>query len=123
MDTIRGKAGNLVGRAASLRKWARDRGFDLAVSHNSYAHIAAAAGAGNQSRYADGLRASAGESPGVSFSVAGHRAAGVSRDRTAASTAPRLRKVHRYDGIKEDVYLADFEPDPDFADDIAPARY
>src|SRR6185436_2739982 len=33
--TIRGKAGNLVGRAASLRKWARDRGFNLAVSHNS----------------------------------------------------------------------------------------
>jgi hypothetical protein len=27
-----------------------------------------------------------------------------------------LRKVHRYDGIKEDVYLADFQPDPNFAD-------
>src|SRR5207244_6998592 len=40
------KAGNLVGRAASLRKWARDRGFDLAVSHNQYAQIAAAAGVG-----------------------------------------------------------------------------
>jgi len=47
--TIRGKAGNLVGRAASLRKWARDRGFDLAVSHNSYAHIAAAAALGIKS--------------------------------------------------------------------------
>ena len=40
---LTGKAGNLVGRAAALRKWARDRGFDLAVSHNSYAQIAAAA--------------------------------------------------------------------------------
>src|SRR5260370_428744 len=39
--SITGKAGNLVGRAAALRKWARDRGVDLAVSHNSYAQIAA----------------------------------------------------------------------------------
>src|SRR5437879_9515321 len=43
---LTGKAGNLVGRAAALRKWARDRGFDLAVSHNSYAQIAAAAALG-----------------------------------------------------------------------------
>ena len=35
-----------LGRAAALRKWARDRGFDLAVSHNSYAQIAAAAALG-----------------------------------------------------------------------------
>src|SRR5260370_35731415 len=39
--SITGKAGNLVGRAAALRKWARDRGVDLAVSHNSHAQIAA----------------------------------------------------------------------------------
>ena len=39
---LRGKAGNLLGRAASLRRWARGRGFDLAVSHNSYAQIVAA---------------------------------------------------------------------------------
>src|SRR2546423_2291542 len=44
--SITGKAGNLVGRAAALRKWAGDRGFDLAVSHNSYAQIAAAAALG-----------------------------------------------------------------------------
>src|SRR5437660_197488 len=44
--SITGKARNLIGRAASLRKWARDRGFDLAVSHNSYAQIAAAAALG-----------------------------------------------------------------------------
>src|SRR5437588_5710215 len=27
-----------------------------------------------------------------------------------------MRKVKRYDGIKEDVYLADFTPDPSFSD-------
>src|SRR6266404_1277238 len=41
--SITGKAGNLIGRAGALRKWGRDRGFDLAVSHNSYAQISAAA--------------------------------------------------------------------------------
>src|SRR2546423_14815067 len=35
------KAGNLVGRAAALRQWARDRGFDLAGSHKSDAQNAA----------------------------------------------------------------------------------
>ena len=47
--SITGKAGNLVGRATALRKWARNRGFDLAVSHNSYAQIAAAAALGIKS--------------------------------------------------------------------------
>ena len=112
--TIRGKAGNLVGRAASLRKWARDRGFNLAVSHNSYAHIAAAA--------ALGIKA-------VTLMDYEHQPANHLAFRLASKViVPRafpakelrkygasLRKVHRYDGIKEDVYLADFKPDPNFA--------
>ena len=111
--TIRGKAGNLVGRAASLRKWARDRGFDLAVSHNSYAQIAAAA--------ALGIKA-------VTLMDYEHQPANHLAFRLASRViVPRsfptaelrkygaaTRKVHRYQGIKEDVYLADFTPDPDF---------
>jgi uncharacterized protein len=112
--TFRGKAGNLVGRAASLRKWARDRGFDLAVSHNSYAHIAAAAALGIKS---------------VTLMDYEHQPANHLAFRLASKViVPRafpatelrrygasLRKVHRYEGIKEDVYLADFKPDPNFA--------
>jgi uncharacterized protein len=111
--TFRGKAGNLVGRAASLRKWARDRGFDLAVSHNSYAQIAAAA--------ALGIKA-------VTLMDYEHQPANHLAFRLASKViVPRafpakelrkygasMRKVHRYQGIKEDVYLADFNPDPDF---------
>ena len=111
--TFRGKAGNLVGRAASLRKWARDRGFDLAVSHNSYAHIAAAASLGIRS---------------VTLMDYEHQPANHLAFRLASRViVPRafperelrkygagMRKVHRYDGIKEDVYLADFQPDPNF---------
>jgi predicted glycosyltransferase len=112
--SITGKAGNLVGRAAALRKWARDRGFDLAVSHNSYAQIAAAT--------ALGIRT-------VTLMDYEHQPANHLAFRLASRViVPRsfpnaelkrfgasLRKVKRYDGIKEDVYLADFTPEPDFA--------
>ena len=113
--SITGKAGNLVGRAAALRKWARDRGFDLAVSHNSYAQIAAAA--------ALGIRT-------VTLMDYEHQPANHLAFRLASRViVPRafpaaelrkygasLRKVKRYEGTKEDVYLADFVPDRSFAD-------
>jgi hypothetical protein len=112
--SITGKAGNLIGRAASLRKWARDRGFDLAVSHNSYAHIAAAAALGIRS---------------VTLMDYEHQPANHLAFRLATRViVPRAfpaaelrrfggstRKVKRYDGTKEDVYLADFAPDSAFA--------
>src|SRR5258707_9332910 len=111
--SIAGKAGNLVGRAAALRKWARDRGFDLAVSHNSYAQIAAAAALGIRS---------------VTLMDYEHQTANHLAFRLATRViVPRAfpsaelkkygastRKVKRYEGTKEDVYLADFVPEPAF---------
>jgi len=110
---LTGKAGNLIGRAAALRKWARDRGFDLAVSHNSYAQISAAAALGIRS---------------VTLMDYEHQPANHLAFRLASKViVPKafpsaelkkygasLRKVARYDGLKEDVYLADFTPDPSF---------
>src|SRR5438876_2900333 len=107
------KAGNLIGRAAALRKWARDRGFDLAVSHNSYAQISAAAALGIKT---------------VTLMDYEHQPANHLAFRLASRVVvPRAfpaaelrkygastRKVKRYDGLKEDVYLADFKPDPSF---------
>ncbi|MDX6497379.1 MAG: uncharacterized protein QOG23_639 [Blastocatellia bacterium] len=115
--SIAGKAGNLIGRAGSLRKWARDRGFDLALSHNSYAQIAAAA--------ALGIKA-------VTLMDYEHQPANHLAFRLASRViVPRAfpaaelkkygastRKVSRYKGTKEDVYLADFVPDPGFADTL-----
>ncbi|HEY3105100.1 MAG TPA: DUF354 domain-containing protein [Pyrinomonadaceae bacterium] len=114
---LTGKAGNLAGRAAALRKWARDRGFDLAVSHNSYAQIAAAAALGIKS---------------VTLMDYEHQPANHLAFRLASRViVPRvfpaselkkygasLRKVKRYDGLKEDVYLADFTPDPAFPETL-----
>jgi predicted glycosyltransferase len=115
--SIAGKAGNLVGRAGALRKWARDRGFDLALSHNSYAQIAAAA--------ALGVKA-------VTLMDYEHQPANHLAFRLASRViVPRAfpaaelkkygattRKVKRYEGTKEDVYLADFLPDPAFVDTL-----
>ncbi len=111
--SITGKAGNLVGRAGALRKWARDRGFDLALSHNSYAQIAAAASLGVKA---------------VTLMDYEHQPANHLAFRLASRViVPRAfplaelkkygastRKVRRYEGTKEDVYLADFAPDPAF---------
>src|SRR6267143_666109 len=109
------KAGNLIGRAAALRKWARDRGFDLAVSHNSYAQISAAAALGIKT---------------VTLMDYEHQPANHLAFRLASRViVPRAfpaeelrkygastRKVRRYEGMKEDVYLADFAPNPTFAE-------
>src|SRR2546422_6302610 len=114
---LTGKAGNLIGRAAALRKWARDRGFDLAVSHNSYAQIAAAAALGIRS---------------VTLMDYEHQPANHLAFRLASSViVPRafpaselkkygasMRKGKRYEEMKEDVYLADFTPDAAFAETL-----
>src|SRR5438067_2473558 len=111
--TFCGKAGNLVGRAAALRKWARDRGIDLALSHNSYAQIAAAAALGIKSvTLMDYEHQPANH---LAFRLASR----VIVPRSFPATELRkygasTKKVKRYDGLKEDVYLADFKPDSSF---------
>jgi predicted glycosyltransferase len=111
---LSGKAGNLFGRAWALARWARGRGFALAVSHNSYTQVLAAR--------LLALRA-------VTLMDYEHQPANHLAFRLASRVVvprafpdealrrfgARERKVRRYDGIKEDVYLADFAPDPMFA--------
>jgi len=112
--SITGKAGNLIGRAAALRKWARDRGFDLAVSHNSYAQIAAASA----------LRIKSVTLMDYEHQPANHLAFRLASCVIVPLAFPAqelrkygasMRKVKRYEGTKEDVYLADFITDPTFA--------
>ena len=109
------KAGGITGRALALARWARPRGFDLAVSHNSYAQIAAA-------RLVRGVRS-------VTMMDYEHQPANHLAFRLASRVVvpeafpdealerygARAGRARRYRGIKEDVYLADFEPDPAFA--------
>jgi uncharacterized protein len=110
---LSGKAGNLVGRARSLARWARGRGFDLAVGHNSYSQLVAA-------RL---LRLRAVTLMDYEHQPANHLAFRLASrvvvpaafpDEALRRSGARPGKVRRYDGIKEDVYLADFAPDPRF---------
>jgi uncharacterized protein len=116
--SLTGKTGNLIGRAAALRKWARDRGFDLSVSHNSYAQIAAAAVLGIRSvTLMDYEHQPANH---LAFRLASRvivpRAFPIAELRKFGAAT---RKVKRYKGTKEDVYLADFVSDPGFAEVLA----
>ena len=111
---VSAKAGSLVSRAWALAKWARGHRFDLAISHNSYSQILAARG----------LRIRTVTLMDYEHQPANHLAFRfASRIIVPASfPARRLRafgarvgKVRRFHGTKEDVYLADFQPDPAFA--------
>ena len=111
---VAGKAGNLAGRAWQLSRWARSRRFDLALSHNSYSQILAARG----------LRMPAVTLMDYEYQPANHLAFRLSRKIIVPDCFPteqlksygaRVGKVRRYHGTKEDVYLADFERDEQFA--------
>ena len=110
---ISGKAGNLVQRALALARWARGQNFDLAVSHNSYSQILAART----------LLVKTVTLMDYEHQPANHLAFRfasriiVPRDFPESALdryGAHAKKVKRYDGIKEDVYLADFQPDSEF---------
>jgi predicted glycosyltransferase len=112
---LAGKGGNLIGRAWSLASWARGREFDLAVSHNSYAQVVAARLLSIKSvTLMDYEHQPANH---LAFRLASR----VIVPRTFPEAAlrkygARASKVRRYDGTKEDVYLADFAPDAQFVE-------
>ena len=110
---ITGKAENLSTRAWALATWARRRSFNLAVSHNSYSQILAARA----------LRLTNVTLMDYEYQPANHLAFRLSSRIIVPESFPatQLRhygagaaKVRRYAGIKEDVYLANFRPDPLF---------
>jgi predicted glycosyltransferase len=111
---VSAKAGNLIGRAWALASWARKRNFDPAISHNSYSQILAARA----------LRMRCVTLMDYEHQPANHLAFRLASRIIVPASFPagRLRhygaragKVRRYHGTKEDVYLADFQPDPSFA--------
>lgn len=107
------KAGTVMSRAWALASWARTRNFDLAISHNSYSQIIAARA----------LRLKTVTLMDYEYQPANHLAFRLTSRIIVPGSFPakRLRRygagvgrVRRYHGTKEDVYLADFEPDPSF---------
>jgi uncharacterized protein len=106
-----GKLGTMVTRLAGLARWARTRGFDAALAHGSH-HLTMAARA---------LRIPSATTFDYEFATLQHQLGCRAADRVLvpeAVPAERLarygvgpRKLRRYPGLKEEYYLADFEPD------------
>jgi uncharacterized protein len=106
-----GKARAVAGRAAALARFARGQKIDVAVSHNSYAQAVAARS----------LRIPCVTAMDYEYQPANHIAfrfadrVVVPRDfpgRMLRTCGARPRKVLRYEGFKEEVYLHRFRPNP-----------
>jgi uncharacterized protein len=119
-----GKARALFGRLRGLRRWAKGRGFDVALAHGSH----------ELTMTARRLAIPSATTFDYEFAWLQHqlgcRAAtkvvvpeAIPPDRLARYTAVPP-KLLRYAGLKEEYYLADFEPDPGVLDGwrIDPAR-
>jgi uncharacterized protein len=111
---VSAKAGSLLSRTWALAKWARQRNFDLVISHNSYSQILAARC----------LRIKSVTLMDYEHQPANHLAFRFASRIIVPASFPaaslrrygaRVGKVRRYRGTKEDVYLADFQPDVSFA--------
>ena len=113
-----GKLATMVTRLAALRRWARGRHFDAALAHGSH-HLTLTARA---------LRIPSSTTFDYEFATVQHqlgcRAANlvvvpdaIPPDRLERYGV-RPPKLRRYEGLKEEYYLADFEPDLDVLEQL-----
>lgn len=110
---VSAKAGSLMSRAWALAAWARRRGFDLALSHNSYSQIVAARMLGLRTITLMDYEYQPANHLAFRFASRVIVPASFPEQRLRRFGA-RGRKVRRYHGTKEDVYLADFQADSSF---------
>ena len=107
-----GRARSLVSRERALRAWAKGRGFDLALAHASY----------DLTRTALRLRIPSATMFDYEWAWLQHQLGCRAATKVVVPEAippERLKrygavppKLLRYPGLKEEYYLADFEPDP-----------
>jgi predicted glycosyltransferase len=111
-----GKARAMASRLRELRSWAQRRGFDVAIAHGSYDLTLTARSLGIPSSTTFDYE----------FAFAQHQLGARAATKVVvpeAIPAERLTryglrppKLARYPGLKEEYYLADFEPDLDVPD-------
>ena len=107
-----GKARSLTSRLGDLRRWARDREFDLALAHGSHELTLTARRLGIRSSTTFDYE----------FAWLQHQLGCRAATRVVVPEAipperlerygARPPKLLQYPGLKEEYYLADFEPDP-----------
>ena len=104
------KARAIATRTADLRSWASGRSIDVALSHNSYAQIAAARSLGIPAVTAMDYEHQ--PSNHIAFRLADRVLLPEALPPSAvARQGASRRKVRVYPGLKEDIVLGGFEPD------------
>ena len=117
-----GKARALAGRLRALRRFAKGRGFDLALAHGSHELTLTARSLGIPSATAHDYEfASLQHQLGLRAATRVIFPDAVPAERLARFGV-RPPKLATYPGIKEEYYLADFEADPAAIAGIDPAR-
>jgi uncharacterized protein len=117
-----GKARALAARLPALRRFARGRGFDLALAHGSHELTLAARSLGIPSATAHDYEwATLQHQLGVRAATRAVFPEAIPPERLARLGA-KGAKLRRYPGIKEEYYLADFEPDFAVLDGIDTAK-
>ncbi|MGA9860052.1 MAG: DUF354 domain-containing protein [Solirubrobacteraceae bacterium] len=115
---LAGKARGLASRSTALYRWARRRGFDLAIGHGSNDITVAAAL----------LRIPSATTFDYEWATVQHNVnCRLARAVVVPEVIPPDRlyrygargKLGRYPGLKEEYYLADFEPDPAVLDELS----
>jgi predicted glycosyltransferase len=116
------KAFGLAARSVALARWASGRRFDLALGHGSNDVTVAARLLGVPSATAfdyEWARAQHTVNCRLARAVVVPEAIPPERLRSYGATDLKLR---RYPGLKEEYYLADFEPDPAVLDELGVDR-
>ena len=117
-----GKARALAGRLPALRRFAKGRGFDVALAHGSHELTLAARSLRIPSATAhDYEYATLQHQLGLRAATRAVFPEAIPAERLARLGA-RPPKLVRYPGIKEEYYLADFEPDRSVVEGIDPAK-
>ena len=107
-----GKARQLAGRLRGLRRWAKGRGFDLALAHGSHELTMTARQLGIPSATTfDYEFAWLQHELGCRAATRVVVPAMIPAERLARYGA-RPPKLRQYEGLKEEYYLCDFTPDP-----------
>ncbi|MBS1794276.1 MAG: DUF354 domain-containing protein [Acidobacteria bacterium] len=105
------------GRVLELARWARGKRIDRLLSHNSHEPLAVARLLGIES--VNLMDYEHHPMNHLSFRLASRNVVPVSFPDEFLRKFGALEKTKKFDGIKEDVYLAGFEPDPAFRDELA----
>lgn len=111
------KASKFFGRVIDLVRWARGKKIDLVVSHNSQEPLIVARVLGIRSVNLMDYE----HHPGNHLSFRAARRVIVPAsfpDHALKRFGVGEKKLRRFNGIKEDVYLADFRPDPTFVEEL-----